>query len=364
MYEECQVCRRSLGHNTSIAHMPVGRRLAYDAVRGRLWIVCTKCEEWSLTPLEERWEAIEECEQLFNTAAVHVASRAPSSTIGMAQAGDVELLRIGDAPRDDIANARYGPRLLRRRARRTRVATIVGIAAGAEVGALVLVGASTGSMQATAYLAAAGLYVAYWIGSAADRFRLTRCRRPDGSTVWLTAADLQTVQVPPQRTQREWNGTDLALWNGKVDERFYHDAVLTPLGAVLPALNASGGSRLTIASAVKLVDDAEAAVMRDAANATSLRDRKGRAAWQRLLQGTKGSEAFLYCRPLVERLALEIAVAEELERSALAQHVASVNARVPGESEVADIADNMFLPQGIVDWIARYKTRSGVAKDP
>jgi hypothetical protein len=364
MYSKCQVCRRSLGHNTAITHMPVGRRLAYDAARGRLWIVCAKCQEWSLTPLEERWEALEECERLFATATVHVASRAPSSTIGLAQCGDVELLRIGDAPRDEIANARYGPRLLRRQARRRRLTTVAGIGAGAVVGALVLFGTSTGSIQATAYLAAAGLFYACLLGWFARDFRLAHFRRADGSAVWLTTADLQTVTVPPQRTHHELSSTDLTLWNGKADERFYHESVLAPLAAALPALNAGGGSLLTIAAAVKLVDEAEAAIRREAPNPTSLHDRKGRTAWQRLLQGTKGADAYLYRRPLVERLALEMAVAEELERSEMAEEVAIENTRVPAESEVADIADNMFVPQGIVDWIARYKSKSRVANGP
>lgn len=342
--------------------MPIGRRLAYDARRGRLWIVCTRCQEWSLTPLEERWEAIEECERLFSSATVHVASRVPSSTICLAQCGDVELLRIGDAPRDEIANARYGPRLLRRQALRRKLATIGGIAAGAVVGELILFGTSTGSMQATVYLAGAGLFYACWIGWFARDFRLVRFHRVGDSTVWLTARDLLSVMVPPHGKHHELNGTDLSLWNGKSDERFRHDSALVPLAAVVPALNASGGSPLTIAAAVKLVDDAEAAVRHEAPNPTSLRDRKGRAAWQRLLQGTKGSEAYLYQRPLVERLALEMAVAEELERAALEQEAAKVNIRVADESEVAAIADNMFLPQGVLDWIARYEARSVTPK--
>ena len=34
---------------------PVGRRLAFDPAKGRLWVVCRSCERWNLTPLEERW---------------------------------------------------------------------------------------------------------------------------------------------------------------------------------------------------------------------------------------------------------------------------------------------------------------------
>ena len=50
-------CNRSLGENRVVEHFPVGRRLAFDAERGRLWVVCRKCERWNLSPMEERWEA-------------------------------------------------------------------------------------------------------------------------------------------------------------------------------------------------------------------------------------------------------------------------------------------------------------------
>ena len=36
-------CKRSLGSNEVIESFPVGRRLAFDAARGRLWVVCMKC---------------------------------------------------------------------------------------------------------------------------------------------------------------------------------------------------------------------------------------------------------------------------------------------------------------------------------
>ncbi|HMH86422.1 MAG TPA: hypothetical protein VK529_10795, partial [Gemmatimonadaceae bacterium] len=63
MYSTCLFCHTELGANEAVEHFPVGRRLAFDAAKGRLWVVCRKCERWNLTPVEERWEAIEECER-------------------------------------------------------------------------------------------------------------------------------------------------------------------------------------------------------------------------------------------------------------------------------------------------------------
>jgi hypothetical protein len=67
VYSTCLFCRRSLGANAFIEHFPVGRRLAFDPARGRLWVVCRHCERWNLTPIETRWEAIEEGERAFRT---------------------------------------------------------------------------------------------------------------------------------------------------------------------------------------------------------------------------------------------------------------------------------------------------------
>ena len=72
-------CQKPLGANEVIESFPVGRRLAFDSARGRLWVVCRKCERWNLTPLEERWEAVEDCERIFRDTAdpgVHREHRA------------------------------------------------------------------------------------------------------------------------------------------------------------------------------------------------------------------------------------------------------------------------------------------------
>ena len=63
MYSTCLFCRHPLGANGVLEHFPVGRRIAFDAAKGRLWVVCRHCTRWNLTPLEERWEAIEEAER-------------------------------------------------------------------------------------------------------------------------------------------------------------------------------------------------------------------------------------------------------------------------------------------------------------
>jgi hypothetical protein len=73
-----------------------------------------------------------------------------------------------------------------------------------------------------------------------------------------------------------------------------------------------------------------------------------------LLEGNQAVAALIH-RPAAERLALEMAVSEELERRAIADHAAAISAGSARASEVAEIADNMFVPQSVLDWIARFK---------
>ena len=98
MYSTCLYCNNALGSNEVIETFPVGRRLAFDQSKGRLWVVCRKCEKWNLSPLEERWEAIEQCERLFHDARKRVST----DNIGLAKLSEgLELVRIGEpqAPR-------------------------------------------------------------------------------------------------------------------------------------------------------------------------------------------------------------------------------------------------------------------------
>jgi hypothetical protein len=105
-------CHAGLGSNEAIEHFPVGRRLAFDAAKGRLWAVCRSCERWNLSPLEERWEAIEECERLFRDTKLRVSTE----NIGLARLKEgTTLVRVGDPQRPEMAAWRYGDRFHRRR---------------------------------------------------------------------------------------------------------------------------------------------------------------------------------------------------------------------------------------------------------
>src|ERR1041385_8566029 len=105
MYSSCMFCNERFGKNEVLESFPVGKRLAFDAATGRLWVVCTHCERWCLTPFEERWAAIEQAERLYADASKRVARE----NVGMARLRDgTTLVRIGNPLRPEFAAWRYG----------------------------------------------------------------------------------------------------------------------------------------------------------------------------------------------------------------------------------------------------------------
>ena len=105
MYSSCIFCSAELGSNDVLEGFPVGRSVAFDAARGRLWAVCGGCGRWNLAPLEERWEVIEECERLFRGTRMRVST----ANIGLARLAEgLELVRIGPALRPEFVLDQWG----------------------------------------------------------------------------------------------------------------------------------------------------------------------------------------------------------------------------------------------------------------
>src|SRR5947208_15578959 len=59
MYRTCAFCNGKLDGDGGPSGLGVGRRLAFDECKGRLWVICPKCARWNLAPLDDRLEQIE-----------------------------------------------------------------------------------------------------------------------------------------------------------------------------------------------------------------------------------------------------------------------------------------------------------------
>jgi hypothetical protein len=365
MYATCLFCNRDLGHNTVLPTFPVGRRLAFDPERGRLWVVCTKCDRWNLTPLEERWEAVEECERLFRATRL----RYSTGNVGLAQLrSGLDLVRIGRALRPEIAAWRYG-RLLGRWLPGGDNVRLVHAVHGAVDGVVRFGDRVAGAIARAIPHDPLGYDPRVWLhlhrqsarvvdvvesaaGRATIRYRhlehaaLTRPERGqawqlvvphDAGVVTLTGtaglrtagrllAGINRVGITAEQVDRAVRKIEDA---GNPDDYFNRVVVGIALRTSWGRIPfAPSDERLALTGAT----DAE----RIALYVTS------RSFWGR---GAIGSEprTLLPQLPLVDRLALEMAAHEDIERRAMEGELAALEAAWAEAEEIAAIADNLVL---------------------
>ena len=323
MYGTCLFCTQRLGANDLVEFFPVGRRLAFDASRGRLWVVCRRCERWNLSPIEERWEAIEQCERLFADARKRVST----DNIGLARLDEgLELVRIGEPLRGEFAAWRYGDQFGRRRKRAVVAGSALAIAGGAAaVGALLLSATAGGGYWA--YLAAE---------SAAKRMRarklIARIPTEDGEELPVLGEHLPRVRLAPER------GGDLG-WKIEVPHidgscSLTGECASHAASLLMPTINKAGGTRSNVERAVKRLEnfDDPATYMLSAAAESFHPSRPG------------GS---LMKLPGDIRLAIEMAVNEQTERHAFEGDMWLLEHAWKQAEEIASIADDLTSPAEI-----------------
>jgi hypothetical protein len=331
VYTTCLFCHGNLGRNEVIEPFPVGRRLAFDAAKGRLWVVCTRCGRWNLTPVEERWDAVEECERRFRATTLRVST----DNIGLARLPDgVDLVRVGRALRPEFAAWRYGRELTRRRG--SDLAGGIAAGVGGVVGLLGLVGLGMAATYAAGPAGMVGTYALSLLAPAAivRRQRRRVVARVPGArgAIAIRAQDLPLVRFAPTGGE-----TPVRLraetTEGTVD--IVGAAADRVAALAMARVNQVGGTRRAVADAVALVEDrgGPEQVLAQVAHHGPLRG---------LLH--------------VERLALEMAVHEERERRAADGELASLAEAWREAEEIAAIADDMFLPAGVDTFIRRHRS--------
>ncbi len=337
MYTRCLGCAAPLGRNEILEPLPVGRRLAFDPTRGRLWVLCPRCRQWNLAPLEARWEAVEAAERLFEDAAMGAGSE--HVTLGRLSEG-TELLRIGAARGPEVALWRYGDRLLGRWKRHRR-AVHASLGLGALTGAIPVIG--SGVVWA-GVAAATGVYLAW------DRRVVFRgkdgvvLRRGDGAGALLLPAEGPEgwrLVVPRRR------GDALALTG---------DEGLLALRRILPRTNPMGGHLDEVRNATEEVEKlgSPGAVLDQAAR--ELGEASGMD--ERRLYWMRRPHAIASGHPVL-RLALEMAANEEVERRALEGELALLEREWRAAEELAAISDDLLFPPALRARLEGWKGRGG-----
>ena len=336
MYSTCLFCNKELGANEVIENFPVGRRLAYDEAKGRLWVVCRRCEKWNLTPLEERWEAIEECERLFRETRLRMSS----DNIGLAKLKEgLTLVRIGQPMRPEFAAWRYGDQFGRRR-KRTMLISGVGIAA---VGAVMAGGIAAG-------VGVGGLHmVPQMIINIPVRVKI---KTKDGRVLKVRQQNLERSRfLMNSETVEDGWGVYVKHSNG--EDTFDGEEAVRVTSLLLPKLNAMAGPKRVVDDAVQRIEDAGnperyLAQLPEKVRAAD-RDRYGDRTVKEKKLGLVGK------LPKPTKLALEMAVHEEQERRALEGELWLLEAAWRDAEEIAGISDDLFVPTEADEFIERHR---------
>lgn len=351
MFSTCIFCNQPLGQNESLEAFPVGERLAFDAARGRLWVVCRKCERWNLSPLEERWEAIEQAERLYRDTKRRVST----DNIGLAKlASGTTLVRIGEPQRPEFAAWRYGDQFGRRRQRAMLMAG-GGIAA---VAGLYIGGAVAGVGVASFGWMFGQFGRALIHGSPetivarirTDRHGLLEVRRRHLAESMVTADSGGQL------------GLDLRFKNGAA--HFTGPEAERIASIVIPKVNRFGGKKEEVARAVQQIEDHGNSekflrVMSATADVLASSMTAGVTPGRARRRQREFNKYGLFSLPAPQRLALEMALHEEAERRALEGELAQLEQAWRDAEEVAAIADNLLVPAGVDDGLKRLKGRDG-----
>lgn len=316
MFATCAFCSGRFDGDGGPSGLGVGRRLAFDEWKGRLWVVCSKCGRWNLTPFDDRLERIETLARLAPQGRL----LASTEQVALIRWQAYDLVQVGRPPRAELAGWRYGERLRRRQ--RERAMIVVPVAAAA-VGLTIVLNAAVGGSFAFLVGNAGSIGESIYLGIVGNR-RILLAESPlcaaCGSVMALRARDIRRARLVADRQ------TELALLLD-CPRCAREGTMLTGTDAAralrhgLTYLNARRSGRRLAAEAARAVDAAGGP------------DQLVRQVTRRetLIQGIPGER----------RLALEMAVDEQLE-------VRELERQWREAEEIAEIADGpLSLPSDL-----------------
>ena len=349
MYSTCIFCHHALGTNEVLEDFPVGRRMAFDSAKGRLWVVCGRCTRWNLSPLEERWEVTEHCERLFRGTTLRVST----DNIGLARVAEgTELVRVGSAQRPELAAWRYGDQFGRRR-RRNWLACGATVAIGVPL-------LATGAYSALAAAIPGGavlLQVPSWMQIYhARRGIIAKAELESGDKVIVRGKHLPAAKLlAPSRDHIGW-GLRVEHDHGSVN--VHGPDAIRISSKLLARVNRAGAGDKAVQRAVQRLEQEggpTALFMGVAA-----RPQKEPSSWVRYWPGMGARmddhpPGTLRSLAIADRLALEMATHEESERRALEGELNALEAAWREAEEIASIADSL-VPTWLEDRMKQYRT--------
>ncbi len=342
MYSTCIFCHSPLGANGAIEEFPVGRRLAFDAAKGRLWAVCRACGRWNLSPLETRWEAVEACERRFRDTRVRVSTE----NVGLARLPEgTELVRIGTPLRPEFAAWRYGDQF-GTRARRMWVRGIAAAGVGAVVAGSAMLALPSLLLTLPPLVAMAALRRGAPGGTGPGRSARAELALVgnDGEPLVRDGEEkIISLRLRPEPREGSawWLEVKTGRWDNEVS--YYVDTRRTALVAspavqaaslFLARANAWGGPRRDVQAAVRCIERAGDPERYFAAAEMDAR----RMGW---------GYQDVWNMPQEIRFALEMASHEDAERRAMDGELAELERQWRAAEEIAAIADSLAVPAAV-----------------
>lgn len=318
MYHRCLFCHSRFATNAEFPELPIGRRIAFDPVRGRLWVVCRRCDGWNLSPFDRRIETIDQCEALWEEAKR--VDTTPGITLFRTGKG-VELLRVGEDTRAEFTSWRLGSRFMHRQGiRGIQLGLGLGIAGLVVAGAVKTFGVVVGIygvVLLSVYFERVWNRPIVQVPTAPGPWPVTR--RDLRRAVWFPGHGSGVLRIP--KGGPVWTGADAAV----------------PLMLMMPLINRSGGSRRQRARAVALLE--------------SLKD-----PLEMFGYAAERWPGRLRSMPIDARLALEMATNEQVERDNVEGDLESLADAWHEAEETAAIADSLLIPDWMDSIIARWKS--------
>ena len=339
MYTRCLVCATPFEPNHELEHAPLGRRLAFDPGRGRLWVVCRTCRRWSLIPIEERWEALEELEKLTCNKPTLLPQPDNSALL---RAGLLGIVRVGRAERTEEAWWRYGRELASRRQNWNKL----GLAGTVAAGAVVAGGWAAGGIS----IFGAWLVMGHGSDTLRDGARWLRF----GSSAWrgdracdacgyrfraLAYRDRASLGLFPTEEPGKVELVSRCPRCGHYREAGLHltgDEADRTLRRILAYHHFAGASEKRVFKASRLIQEAGSPQ-----DLTRIVVRSGKRLGD--LQRTGG-------------IALEIAANEATEQRLLEAELAELEAHWKREEELASIIDGELTPLPVLEQVRRLVT--------
>lgn len=361
MYDTCLHCQHRFGRNEAIEAFPVGRGLVFDEARGRLWVICEKCARWNLVPMDRRWEAIEGCARAF----AGTTRRVGTGEVALARLADgTRLVRIGAPQLPEYAAWRYGDRMAaRRRAAISRGLALGTVAAGG-VALAVPALAAAGGIAAFAGALGFGLFQSLVVGGAlaasggAQGLAVRPVPVQDGDGRWVVPVKntgYRFVADPAQPggwglrlqgfgfTEAPMSYLELALKNNGLSG----GRTVTIGGAraeaalvrLLPRVNAAGAPGRRVETAVRAIEEA--------GRPHDFLPHLARNLRPYIIRQAFGDSGEITALPPEIRLAMEMAVHDDLERAAMEGELHRLEAAWREAEAIAAIADRLLTPPAV-----------------